>query len=92
MGRKRPNLDSGEEASLSSLTSEQVDVVSKETEVERVLATVLDGIVEKFATNFLTGSDGAQPSISDVIKVVQLRRDLRTAEPLREVEVRWVES
>lgn len=59
---------------------------------QATLIAVLDCIVTQFVKRSLADVDTAQPSISDLVRIVQLRRDLLPEQPIREIEVKWVES
>ena len=92
MGRKRATSDllqapEDKQSAVERTSPEGVSTLS----LEARLSAVLDGIVQQFL-ELSASVEGTPPSISDLIRTVQLRRELTSDEPVGEMEVRWVES
>jgi hypothetical protein len=54
-----------------------------------LLASMLDSIISRFVEN--SADTAGSPSIPDLVRIVQLRRELMPQELIRKIEVTWVE-
>jgi hypothetical protein len=68
------------------------ELVQSDDALQTFLASVIDLSLKKFGAKMLADTDNSTvPSVSDVIRLMQLRRELKADEPIREIEVRWVD-
>lgn len=94
MPRKRPTSNSiktaaDPEAEVGHTTGENSPGDDGITET---LLAALNFMVSQFAEKSLITAAESTPSISDLVRIVQLRRELVQEAPVEEIEVRWVES
>ncbi len=91
MAKKLRNVSgSGErEVETSKVTLEDDD---GRKEVEVLLRVALEGVIRAFAEGVSLDGKGVAPSISDLLRIVQLLRDLTVQEPIKGIEVKWVDN
>ncbi len=60
--------------------------------LEITLANAIDRIVERFIEKLESDLEGTiVPSVSDLVRLMQFRHELKGNEPIREIKVTWID-
>jgi hypothetical protein len=70
---------------------EASDELPEGAEKRELLIAALDCIVGQFIRWSEESPYGKSPSVSDLVRIVQLRKDLEPEELVKEIDVRWVD-
>lgn len=94
MRGKRPNSKRGDNESLT--LEPQRDLIDAPFESDadflRLILSAADYALKKFAIDVASDSgNDSVLSVADMIRLAQFRRELKADEPIRKVEVRWVD-
>ena len=77
----------------SGLGREELDVSPRTSgSFQQVMISVVDQSLRNFADRAAEADKDATPTVAEVIRLLQLRRELEEEEPIREIEVRWVDA